>query len=375
MRDTDGTSVPPSLGQSQEEGGSSAWHQQPCGIAGAAQACCCFALSWLNPNHRISHRSHFCFSVYGQENTEPGQSKSPGVPSIFPPSGPHLQGAEQGSEAAGGTELSHFHCKESHLSAPWPAFPCSFDLWLLFYCRRFEHPSSPLPGSSAETECSLRGLGEGMGWMFPERPPGMCRGAGTAGSVPPISGHRRGCLRDGGRAEPRRGGVQRGSGFAAVGSCGWQGDAEVAAREWPGPTGEWSDSRGSGRTRRASGRTPSGERPGPTGERSDPTGSGPVPPQAPGLGGAAPGPPHRGENIFACPRHADLHNHTLSICINTPRRYPYLAGIVPSRFPIGGRRPRAPPPYIRRAAGSVPRSALSASGGTGPLLLPPLPPP
>lgn len=40
------------------------------------------------------------------ENTEPGQSKSPGVPSIFPPSGPHLQGAEQGSEAAGGTELS-----------------------------------------------------------------------------------------------------------------------------------------------------------------------------------------------------------------------------------------------------------------------------
>lgn len=36
-------------------GGSSARHQKSCGMAGAAQACCCLALPWLSLNPRISY--------------------------------------------------------------------------------------------------------------------------------------------------------------------------------------------------------------------------------------------------------------------------------------------------------------------------------
>lgn len=173
-----------------------------------------------------------------------------------------------------------------------------------------------------------------------------------AGSVPPISGHRRGCVRDGSRAE------HGGGSTASTGSCrGGLG----------GPPGRGGGGCGGG--------------PAPGRSGLSPEGSGLSPLRPPRAGGsAAPSPPRRARthlhihNLICISTTSFAYKH-FNICIDTPRRSPYLADVIPSRSPIGGRRAAGPPPYIGRAAGRLPRSALRPGGGTDQLQLPPPPPP
>lgn len=112
-----------------------------------------------------------------------------------------------------------------------------------------------------------------------------------------------------------------------------------------------------------------------------PEGSGLSPLRPPRAGGsAAPSPPRRARthlhihNLICISTTSFAYTH-FNICIDTPRRSPYLADVIPSRSPIGGCRAAGPPPYIGRAAGRLPRSALRLGGGTDQLQLPPPPPP
>lgn len=91
--------------------------------------------------------SYFSFSPRG--DMEPGQSKSPGVPSISLPSAPSSRALSKVQQVVEGTGLvSHFHCQSSYLPSSRPAFPSSFDLGILFYCRSFEHPSTLYVGAA-----------------------------------------------------------------------------------------------------------------------------------------------------------------------------------------------------------------------------------
>lgn len=166
-----------------------------------------------------------------------------------------------------------------------------------------------------------------------------------AGSVPPISGHRRGCVRDGSRAE------HGGGSTASTGSCrgglgGPQGEAEVAAGVAQPQGGAVCPPRGAGCPRCGH--------------------HGPA---------AAPRPARPAGRGHICISTTSFAYPHFNICIDTPRRSPYLADVIPSRSPIGGRRAAGPPPYIGRAAGRLPRSALRPGGGTDQLQLPPPPPP
>lgn len=103
------------------------------------------------------------------------------------------------------------------------------------------------------------------------------------------------------------------------GGLGWpQAEAEVATGEWPGLTAERSGPAAGTTTRRRRAQN------------------------------ASPG-----REYICIPTPLYLHNSTLQICIDTPSCYPYMAGIIASRAPIGGHCPSAPPPYIRCAEGSL----------------------
>lgn len=254
--------LPSSPGQSQGPGGSSARHQKPCSMAGAAQACWCRALLWLSLSPRVSHAHHplqrFLLQSMSREH-RPRAEQTPWGSLHFP----RLQGAERGSEGAGGAGLvSHF--MPVWLPALFPArFPRQLRFGTFTLLLNLRASLHPLRRISAGADCSLRGLGRVWAGCSPRDHPG------TAGGVPPISGHRGGC---------------RGPGGAL---------------------------------------------------RSRPA-------------GAAPSTPHRGGSTFAYPPHLICITAT-QICIDTPPRYPYLAGTVPSRSLIGCRPAGATPPYIRRA--------------------------
>lgn len=180
-----------------------------------------------------------------------------------------------------------------------------------------------------------------MGWMFPERAPGLCqlgasrRSPATVGAVSETA------------AEPSTAGAaQRAPAVAAGGSGGPQGEAEVAAGVAQPQGGAVCPPRGAGCPR--------------CGHHGPATAPRPARPAG------------RGHICISTTSFAYPH---FNICIDTPRRSPYLADVIPSRSPIGGRRAAGPPPYIGRAAGRLPRSALRPGGGTDQLQLPPPPPP
>lgn len=193
--------LPSSPGQSQGPGGSFARHQKPCSMAGAAQACWCRALLWLSLSPRVSHAHHplqrFLLQSMSRER-RPRAEQTPWGSLHFP----RLQGAERGSEGAGGAGLvSHF--MPIWLPALFPArFPRQLRFGTFTSLLNLRASLHPLRRISAGADCSLRGLGRVWAGCSPRDHPG------TAGGVPPISGHRGGCRGPGGavRAQGERSG-------------------------------------------------------------------------------------------------------------------------------------------------------------------------
>lgn len=281
---------------------------------------------------------------------QPGQRKSSGVPSTFTPLGHQLLGAEQGSEAAGETGLaSHFHCKTSYLPSSLPAFPCSFYLGILFQLFLFycEHPSTLYVGEGLGATAAFKDWARVWDGCSARGHPGRAAEREQLGAS---------------RRSPANAGAVSGTGAEPILEGGVQQESEVAAGGSGGTRDRWRRLRGSGPTARGRGRTPPGA-------------AGPVPLQAPQPRGAAPRAPHRGDNTFAYPPRLYLHNRTSK----------HLHSHAPLLSLCGGHRPiprsdwrspsPRPAPYISRAAGWLPRSAVSAGVGTGSSLLSLLPPP
>lgn len=237
------------LGQSQEAappGTSSpaAWPEQPRVVA----ALLCPGWAQTPGSHMLMVLcSYFCFSVHEQRTWSQGRANPWSSLHLPPPRTPSSKVLNQVQRQLG-EQCWYLMSTAKRVTFPLPCLLSRAVRFRDFILLRTS--LHPLHRSSAGTNCSLQGLGEGMGWIFPERPPGMCRGAGTAGSVPPISGRARGCLRD---SRSPVGGVRRQSGVGAVGSGG--------TGEWPGPRGSPRERSGPERDRHRDPAAPRPERP------------------------------------------------------------------------------------------------------------------